>query len=134
MFTDANPAISWSIIDYWRVPKRVYYAMQLAFRPQYIFCVMARTRIARGETLNLPITVVNDAHDAVAVTIEVAVTAPDGSRIAYNRLQRTLPSDCMAMQVDELRITPTQTGRYLLELRLLTAHDQMQQQYNIEVE
>lgn len=134
MFTDANPAISWSIIDYWRVPKRVYYAMQLAFRPQYIFCVMARTRIARGETLNLPITVVNDAHDAVAVTIEVAVTAPDGSRIAYNRLQRTLPSDCMAMQVDELRITPIQTGRYLLELRLLTAHDQMQQQYNIEVE
>ena len=133
MFTDANPAISWAIVDYWRVPKRVYYAMQMAFRPQYVFCVMASTRVAQGVPLNLPVTVVNDAQHAVAVTIDIQLRAPDGSRMAQNHVQRTLPPDCMAMQVDELRVTPTQRGTYVLELRLTTAHDQMQQQYNIEV-
>ena len=133
MFTDANPAISWAIVDYWRVPKRVYYAMQMAFRPQYVFCVMASTRVAQGVPINLPVTVVNDAQHAVAVTIDIQLRAPDGSRMAQNHVQRTLPPDCMAMQVDELRVTPTQRGTYVLELRLTTAHDQMQQQYNIEV-
>ncbi|MEY2845670.1 MAG: hypothetical protein RL076_1216 [Chloroflexota bacterium] len=133
MFTDANPAISWAIVDYWRVPKRVYYAMQMAFRPQYVFCVMASTRVAQGVPINLPVTVVNDAQHAVAVTIDMQLRAPDGSRMAQNHVQRTLPPDCMAMQVDELRVTPTQRGTYVLELRLTTAHDQMQQQYNIEV-
>lgn len=133
MFTDANPAISWAIVDYWRVPKRVYYAMQMAFRPQYVFCVMASTRVAQGVPINLPVTVVNDAQHAVAVTIDIQLRAPDGSRMAQNHVQRTLPPDCMAMQVDELRVTPTQCGTYVLELRLTTAHDQMQQQYNIEV-
>ncbi len=133
MFTDANPAISWAIVDYWRVPKRVYYDMQMAFRPQYIFCVMAQNRVACGEAVTLPISVVNDAQHDVATTIEIQLRAPDGSQVAHNHMQRTLPRDCMAMVVDELRMTPTQRGQYVLTLRLTTAHDAMQQQYNIEV-
>lgn len=133
MFTDANPAISWSIVDYWRVPKRSYAAMQLAFRPQYLFCVMKKPTLARGESLDLPVTVVNDAHHVVAVHIDIQLMAPDGTRVVHNQLHRTLPADCMAMQVDELRLTPAQVGTYVLELRLTTPQDSMQQRYNIEV-
>jgi beta-mannosidase len=40
MFHDSNPAVQWSIIDYWRVPKRSYAAMRTAFSPQYLFSIL----------------------------------------------------------------------------------------------
>ncbi|NTW97602.1 MAG: glycoside hydrolase, partial [Oscillochloris sp.] len=39
IFLDPYPAILWSVVDYWRVPKRSYYAMRMAFSPQYAFCL-----------------------------------------------------------------------------------------------
>ena len=133
MFHDANPAISWSIVDYWRVPKRSYTAMQLAFRPQYIFCVLPRTTMPQGQTIDIPITVVNDAHVAVPVECSIRLFDPDGAVLAQHRLQRTLPADCMALQIDELRLTPALTGTYCVVLHLQSAADEMTQTYTIDV-
>ncbi len=133
MFHDANPAISWSIVDYWRVPKRSYAAMQLAFRPQYIFCVLPTTTIAQGSTIDIPISVVNDAHQAVPVECSIRLLDPNGAVLAQHRMQRTLPADCMALQIEELRLTPQLIGTYCVVLHLQSAADEMTQTYTIDV-
>ena len=133
MFHDANPAISWSIVDYWRVPKRSYAAMQLAFRPQYIFCVLPQTTIAQGTTIDIPISVVNDAHAAVPVECSIRLLDPHGAVLAQHRMQRTLPADCMALQIEELRLTPQLIGTYCVVLHLQSADDEMTQTYMIDV-
>ncbi|MDW8148531.1 MAG: glycoside hydrolase [Roseiflexaceae bacterium] len=118
MFHDANPSISWSIIDYWRVPKRSYYAMRLAFSPQYIFTVPAKEAIALNEALDLPIYVVNDAHRDLAVKATACLIGPDGATLATVERSFTLPADCMAMEIERLRLIPSDPGTYCLELKL----------------
>ncbi len=133
MFHDANPAVSWSIVDYWRVPKQSYYAMQLAFRPQYLFCVVESETLARGTPIDIPVMVVNDAHHDVTVTMEIRVVAPDDRELVKVRHTRTLPADVMAMRVDELRLQPDMPGRYRVQLQMRSAHDEMTQEYVITV-
>jgi len=62
MFHDPNPAISFSVIDYWREPKRSYEALRLAFSPQYVFALLAQDHYPIGAPIDLPIYVVNDHH------------------------------------------------------------------------
>ncbi|MBM4413011.1 MAG: glycoside hydrolase [Chloroflexi bacterium] len=133
MFHDANPAVSWSILDYWRVPKQSYYAMQMAFRPQYLFCVVESETLAHGTSVDIPIMVVNDAPHEVAVTIEIRLCAPDDRELVKVRHTRTLPSDAMAMRVDELRLQPDMPGHYRVQLQMRSAHDEMAQEYLITV-
>ena len=118
MFNDSNPAIQWSIVDYWRVPKRSYHAMRQAFHPQYIFTLLARDTYQAGKPLDLPIYLVNDAHRAVPVQLEAELFDPEGRLIASAERALTLPPDCMAMQVDRLRLTPDRAGLYRLALAL----------------
>ena len=69
LFHDPNPAVLWSIIDYWRVPKRSYTAMRLAFSPQYLFTLLHLDRHLPGVAIDLPIYVVNDAQRATSVEL-----------------------------------------------------------------
>ncbi len=36
MFVDGHPAITWSVVDYHRLPKQAYYALRDAFRPTHV--------------------------------------------------------------------------------------------------
>ena len=121
MFHDSNPAIQWSIVDYWRVPKRSYDAMRLAFSPQYVFTLLDKDRYAVGAPAELPIYVVNDAHRAVPCAIEARLCDPAGAEIARVDRDLTLPPDCMAMEIDRLRLTPDRPGVYRLALALRPA-------------
>lgn len=118
MFNDSNPAIQWSIVDYWRVPKRSYHAMQQAFHPQYVFTLLAKDHYPPGQPIELPIYVVNDAHQAAPVELTVQLLDPQGATVAQVSRALTLPADCMAMEVDRLRLTPERPGAYRLELGL----------------
>lgn len=131
MFHDANPAVSWSIVDYWRVPKQSYYAMQRAFRPQYLFCVLESDRVVQGAIVDVPVMVVNDAPTAQPVTMEIRLIHPDGHELMHVRHARTLPADSMAMRVDELRLRVESLGAYRVQLILHDAHGEMHQEYVI---
>lgn len=117
LFHDANPAVTWSVVDYWRVPKRSYFAMQLAFSPQYVFTLVDADRYAIGASVNLPIMVVNDAHRQVPLELDAHLTDPVGATVARIRRELTLPADCMAMELERLRLTPERAGTYTLTLR-----------------
>jgi beta-mannosidase len=134
MFHDSNPAVQWSIIDYWRVPKRSYDAMRLAFAPQYVFTLLARDRYPLGAPLELPIYVVNDAHRTVPIVLRARLTAPDGREMATIERALDLPADCMALEIERLRLTPTVNGAYRLDLEWSErGGDTLKQRYEVEV-
>jgi beta-mannosidase len=134
MFHDSNPAVQWSILDYWRVPKRSYAAMQLAFCPQYLFTVLEEEQVPVAVPCEIPIYIVNDAHQSVAVTVLATLTAPDGHELARIERNIDLPADCMTVELERLRLTPTVAGTYCLKLELMPEGGQNQvQQYDLIV-
>jgi beta-mannosidase len=122
MFHDSYPAVLWSVVDYWRVPKRSYDALRMAFSPQYIFTLIGQDRYQPGTPISLPIYVVNDAHRATPVSFSVRLTDPYGAELAHIVRDLTLPPDCMAMEIERLRLTPPMHGSYRLALTLENSH------------
>lgn len=118
MFHDPNPAISFSIIDYWREPKRSYEAMKLAFSPQYVFLLLSQEHHPLGKPIDLPIYAVNDEHREVPVQVTARLVGPDERELATTSRSLTLAADCMAQVVDHLRLTPDQPGTYHVHLAL----------------
>jgi beta-mannosidase len=118
MFHDPNPAISFSLIDYWREPKRSYAAMRLAFSPQYVFVLLSQDHYPLGAPIDLPIYVINDHHRDVPVELTARLLAPDGAELANITRSLTLPSDCMALEAERLRLTPDKAGTYHIQLAM----------------
>jgi hypothetical protein len=87
----------------------------------------------QGGTIDIPISVVNDAQQTVPVGCSIRLLDPQGTVVAQHRMQRTLPADCMALQIDELRLTPQLIGTYCVVLHLQSAIDEMTQTYTIDV-
>ena len=135
MFHDPNPAVLWSVLDYWRMPKRSYYALRDAFSPQYIFTLLEQERVALGDSVDLPIYIVNDAHEAVPLELEMHLLDPDGEELASFAKPLTLPADCMAMEIERLRLSPDRLGVYTLALSLRGPHGiELDNVYSITVE
>ncbi len=134
LFVDPYPAVLWSVVDYWRVPKRSYYAMRLAFSPQYTFCLYPPRTYRRGEAVELPLYAVNDAHRAFpGATLEATLRDPAGQLLASVHRRVELPADCLPILVDRLRLTPTRAGRYALSLALTGVEHEVRQVYEVEV-
>ena len=134
LFVDPYPAVLWSVLDYWRVPKRSYYALRTAFSPQYAYCIYMPRTYTIGEAVLLPLMVVNDARRAIlGARLEARLRDPGGDLIAEARHTLDLPPDCLPMTVDQLRLTPTLRGRYALELALTGVDHDVHQIYEIAV-
>jgi len=119
MFHDPNPAVLWSIVDYWRVPKKSYYKMRDAFAPQYAFAIMDQDEYTRGETLAIPIYAVNDTLESFDdVKVDCRIIGPDGTVVFEKAENFFLPQDSYAFQVAQLRLVLVQPGTYTLEIRL----------------
>jgi beta-mannosidase len=135
MFCDPYPAILWSIIDYWRVPKQSYYAMRTAFSPQYVFTLIKPRMYRVEEQIDLPLYVVNDAQEAFPhMQIKAVLYSPQGQQLATVEHALRLEADCPAEEVDRLRLTPTRPGRYTLELALYGGLEEVRQVYEVFVE
>lgn len=133
-FCDPYPAVLWSIVDYWRVPKRSYAAMRIAFSPQYAFTLFDPRAYRVAEPIDLPLYVVNDTqHPVRGVRLLARLQAPDGAEMACVEHALALDADCLAQEVDRLRLTPTQPGRYTLELKLTGITQEVWQVYEVEV-
>lgn len=134
VFCDPYPAITWSILDYWRVPKRSYHAMRMAFNPQYAFCLFGPHAYRIAEPIDLPIYAVNDAqHACHNLHLRALLAAPDGAELALTERTFSLEADCLAQEIDRLRLTPTMPGRYVLQIALTGAAQETRHTYEIEV-
>ena len=134
LFLDPFPAVLWSVVDYWRVPKRSYYAMRLAYSPQYAYCLYAPRTYAVGEAIALPLAVVNDARRVILdARLAARLHDPNGTLLAEVRHRVDLPADCLPIVVDRLRLIPTLPGRYALTLELTGVDHEVRQIYEIAV-
>lgn len=134
VFADPYPAVLWSVVDYWRVPKRSYYAMQMAFNPQYAFALFSPRTYRIAEPVDLPIYAVNDARHAVQnMCLIVKLENPDGDQLAVLEHTISLEADCLAQEIDRLRLTPTMPGQYRLSLSLTNVEQETHQVYHIHV-
>jgi len=64
-FNDCFPGITWSIVDYWRTPKKGYYATQLSFEPIYVMADWPQKDYKPNKFYRTRVYVVNDSHEII---------------------------------------------------------------------
>jgi beta-mannosidase len=133
MFADSNPAVQWSILDYWRVPKASYWAMRDAFRPHYAWTLLDADEYRVGQPLELPIYVVNDARTAVDFAVEAAVVSANGSTVAHAEAMGELGPDCLPLVAARLTFVPAAQDDYRLRITLRTVGEPFLSEYTISV-
>jgi beta-mannosidase len=135
LFCDPYPAILWSIVDYWRTPKRSYHAMRMAFSPQYAFTLLAPRTFRIAEPIDIPLYVVNDApHEVRGAHLCARLYDPGKAELVVIERNLVLPADCMTQEVDRLRLIPSEVGRYLLEIELTGVSQDVRHTYELDVE
>ena len=119
MFNDPNPAILWSVVDYWGMPKASYFAMQKAFAPQYAFALFDKDRYSPGDIVTLPVYAINDKKESFEnVAIDYSLTGPEGEVVMQRGFTLFLPQDCKAIQVAQVQQALNKPGNYTLTLRM----------------
>jgi beta-mannosidase len=81
-FADAQPAISWSVLDHQRVPKAAYDAVVEACRPVIVVADMMAVTVNPGDALALELHVVSDLRRNIT---DGTITA----RLAWNNGEHT---------------------------------------------
>lgn len=133
MFVDSNPAIQWSIIDYWRVPKASYWAMRDVFRPQYAFTLIGKARYNIGESIVLPVYSVNDTRHSEQYRVHAYVTSPELRRVAEQTSVGAWEPDCEAQELGQLQFVPERRGDYEVRIVLYAAGERFVNSYTVQV-
>jgi len=136
MFVDPNPAIQWSVVDYWREPKASYHALRDAMRPVYPFVVFDRERRRPGGTpVKMEVYLVNDTLDDLGeVTLNLTVDDEAGNLVAEHRAKAPVGPDSTAVHFLTVRESPDATGVYRVTLRMDHAGDRFDNVYTFRVE
>lgn len=139
MFQDAAPAVTWSVIDYWRQTKSSYYALRDAFRPQYVLALLDRDVYRAGRTVSIPVWVVNDGPEPVARGWSVRAVVRGRGPVETSIFADTWDMDHVdaegpAVRAGVARFVPQAAGLYELDLRLtLPDGRSVDNRYSIEV-
>lgn len=116
MFTDAHPAVSWSMVDYWREPKLSYHAYAQALSPVYAFALTPKDRYRPKQRAVIPVHVVNDRPHPVAVKVTVSLHDPAGGARGTWTHALQLGPDAPAMPVSRVSFLPDAEGPWALEV------------------
>lgn len=80
LLADAQPAVSWSVLDHERVPKLGFHALTEACRPVIVVADRLPAAVAAGQALALDVHVVNDLHRGLdGARVTATLTWPTGS-------------------------------------------------------
>lgn len=118
MFMDSQPGVSWSIIDYWRTPKKSYYDYAKSLSPQYAFSLTPKDRYRQGSRTELPVYVVNDAPQPKPVRVHVALYDPQGQMRHERQHALTLHPDCETLALEAVSFKPDVKGTHALAITL----------------
>jgi beta-mannosidase len=114
LLADAQPAVTWSVLDHERAPKAAFEAVKQACAPVIITASRPPAVVQAGERLDFDIHAVSDLRTAVAAAVvEAALTWPGGRRswrfsgdLAADRCTRigrvthAIPPDCADGQLE----------------------------------
>jgi len=130
MFVDPWPAITWSVVDYWRKAKRGYRALQLAFQPVLVSISYGRTRLQQGDHKTQffhEIVIVNDLHkEFPQAELHMTLEGPERKPLVEEIVQIDVPAvGSVQVVTPKMRqggwCVPSTAppGRYVLRARLL---------------
>ena len=117
MLNDPAPAVSWSVVDWRRRPKLGYETLLVAMKPVLICAEYPRARYGVGETISLPLFIINDLSrelEGVAWDWELLVR---GSSAARGGGETKVPEDSV-VRVGEATATLSALGPAILKLSL----------------
>ncbi len=139
MFIDGWPSITWSIVDYYRKPKKGFYALKQAYQPVLISIENREEKIVVGSLANFGITIVNDLNKEFKGSgWSLRIKDPDGKNLDEIHGEVDVPSDSVTVLGDALRPAwqwrvpeGSNEGEYKAEGELISAQGEMLSQNRI---
>jgi hypothetical protein len=118
------PGIRWGIIDYFRVPKMSYYALQqaqarLAISFAYEPALESQTS---GTELQIPVWVINDYPDKLDAKVHCQILDLIGHELWSGDFDTIIPADGKKEVGTVAWVTPEKPGVYVLRARVITAN------------
>jgi beta-mannosidase len=131
-FADTNPAVSWSVLDHRRRPKRGYAALQAACAPVIVVADRLPGTIWAGQALALDIHVVSDLrHQLDDAEVTARLSWPGGD--ATFQWGGSIPADeCVRVGTLELP-APDSEGTLQLDLELAAGQVTASNRYRGEI-
>ena len=123
-FNDCWPAVTWSVVDYFRRPKQGYYALQQAFAPLHIMLNWGAPLVTiPGTPWQAEVLVVNDLPRAFTGLTAGWLVRHDATGVILGEgtLPCDAPADCPATAIGALTFHPpaeTAPGACTIALRL----------------
>src|SRR5918994_1002423 len=117
MLNDPAPAVTWSVVDWRRRPKRAYEAIQVAMSPVLICAEYPQERYEVGEQVSLPLYIINDLSQELGQVRWEWELLVGGSSAAQGRGETKVPKDSV-VRIGEAVATLPGPGSAILRLRL----------------
>ena len=132
-FTDPWPAVTWSVLDYWRTPKPAFDALRRSMQP-VLPSFQLPEKIVSGKATLISFCVVNDLiQDFPLVTCEWRLEGGMGD-IASASFPVDIPSDGVSTEI-KLTLPSLRTGRYTLFVTLTSGNQMVgENQYDLVVQ
>jgi len=117
MHNDSRPAISWSVVDFWREPKKAFQTVADSFSPVWPMALFQFAPYKVGDKIELPLFVANDNPEFYSATLTAVITRP-GVKSFENSWRVKLEPDMKTIPVDKLSFAAKEPGDYELRLSL----------------
>ncbi len=121
LFNDCFPGITWSIVDYWREPKKAYYVVKNCFEPVYPFIMKwPNKNYTQGKRFKTELYVTNDLHQEFNdIKLTVDISPSSGKAIFQNEYNINIDKDSL-IKIGEINVLlpKGRSGRYKLNLKL----------------
>ncbi len=119
LFADAQPAVTWSVLDHERAPKLGYRALAAACAPVIVVAERPAEHYAPGERIRLAVHVVSDRRVTLGEARVAATMSWPGGRRAWTFAGPVPADSCVQVgRVDVAVPGGTEAGPWQLELRL----------------
>ncbi len=133
MFIDGWPSITWSVVDYYRIPKQGFYALKQAYQPVLISIENREEKVAIGSLANFGISIVNDLNkEFLAANWSLAIKDPQGKTLDEFRGEVNVLMDFVTVLGDALRPNciwrvpqESEEGEYAAEAELVSAQGEI---------
>jgi len=132
MLNDPAPAVSWSVMDWRRRPKKAYQALLDAMRPVLICAQYPKERYSVGERISLPLFIINDLSRELGQVGWDWELLLGGSSVASGEGETRVPKDSVK-RVGETEATLPAPGLAVLRLTLSGEEGQVQNEYEFSV-
>ncbi len=118
-FVDCWPAITWSLIEYDRTPKKAYYALSESMQPLICIIDCDSYQMTSGTKIGFPLIVINDLMRAYRdLRLEITITAPQDEVVGREEVLFSVEPNSRKALSETISIEPKITGNYHIALSI----------------